>query len=244
MQVLGIDIGGSGIKAAVVAVDKGILVSERFRVPTPKPATPNNLAKAIIEMCNHFDWKGVVACGFPTPFYQGKCLTGGNLHTEWKGVDVAALFKEATGNEFTVVNDADAAGLAELYFGAARGVKGTVIMVTLGTGIGSALFLDGKLLPNTELGHLYTDKGILFEKYTSDFIRKKENLSRKKWGKRLHTYFQHLEMLFAPSLIIIGGGASKKIHKFIDQIQVSVPIVAAKAQNDAGIIGAALAVKK
>jgi polyphosphate glucokinase len=241
MQVLGIDIGGSGVKGAIVDSTSGELLSDRFRLSTPKPASPENLVKTITQLVAHFDWRGKVACGFPTPFHNGKCITGGNLHKKWKGVHVADFFKKEIGNDFTVVNDADAAGLAEIYFGAGKDVSGTVIMVTLGTGIGSAVFLDGKLLPNTEFGHVYTDKGIVFEKYAADSIRKKENLSRRDWGKRLNKYFQHIEMLLSPNIIIIGGGASKKLEKFVDQIKITAPIVAATAQNEAGIIGAALA---
>ena len=244
MEILGIDVGGSGIKGAVIDTKTGQFISERFRIPTPKPATPEAVAHTINELVTHFNWKGKVGCGFPTPQHRGKCLTGGNLHNTWKGVQTDLLFKEATGNDFTVVNDADAAGLAEIYFGAGKGVMGTVIIITLGTGIGSGVFLDGKLLPNTELGHLLTKKGDLFEKYTADSIRKSEDLSHKAWGKRLHDYFSHLEFILSPDLIIIGGGVSKKFDKFIDQININTPIIPAKSKNNAGIIGAALAAKE
>ncbi len=244
MTILGIDIGGSGIKGAIVNIKTGKLVGERHRIPTPKPATPEAVAKAIKELITHFNWKGEVGCGFPTPLHHGKCLSGGNLHETWKGVQVDALFKKHTGNNFSVVNDADAAGLAEIHFGAGKGVKGTVIMITLGTGIGSGLFLNGKLLPNTEFGHVLHKDGEIFEKYASDGARKRDGLSRKKWGKRLDKYFNHLKLLLSPDLIIIGGGASKKSEKFIGEINVDFPIVPAQSQNEAGIIGAAMAVNQ
>ena len=244
MDILGIDIGGSGIKGALVNTTTGVLVSERHRIPTPQPATPASVALAINKLVNHFDWKGVVGCGFPTPLHHGKCQSGGNLHPTWASVQVDALFKEATGNDFFMINDADAAGLAEVNFGAGKNIKGVIIMITLGTGIGSGLFLDGKLLPNTEFGHVLYKNGEVFEKYAADGVRKKENLTRKEWGKRLHKYFSHIQLLLSPDLIIIGGGASKKLHKFKDQITIDTPIVAATTQNNAGIIGAALAAKK
>lgn len=241
MEILGIDIGGSGIKGAIVDTETGNLITERHRITTPKPATPDKVANTIQKMIRHFNWTGEVGCGFPTPLQHGKCLTGGNLHESWKGVQVDALFSEKTGNEYTVVNDADAAGLAEISFGAGKGKKGTVIMITLGTGIGSGVFLDEKLLPNTELGHVLYKNGKIFEKYAADSVRKNENLTRKEWGKRLHKYFKHINLLLSPDLFIVGGGASKKLGKFVNHINIDTPIVAAEAENEAGIIGAAMA---
>lgn len=241
MEVLGIDIGGTGIKGAIVDTNTGNLTTERFRIATPRPATPEKVANAILRIVNHFNWKGAVGCGFPTPLQHGKCLTGGNLHEDWKGVQVDQLFGNKTGNEYTIVNDADAAGLAEISFGAGKGKMGVVIMITLGTGIGSGVFLDGKLLPNTELGHVLYKNGEIFEKYAADSVRKSEKLSRKEWGKRLHKYFKHINLILSPDLFIIGGGASKKLGKFEDQIKIDTPIVAAEAENEAGIIGAAMA---
>ncbi len=244
MEILGIDVGGSGIKGAIVDTKTGNLTSERHRIPTPIPATPEAVATTIQELVHHFNWKGLVGCGFPTPQHHGKCLSGGNLHENWKDVQIDQLFEKTTGNSFTVVNDADAAGLAEINFGAGKGVPGTVIMITLGTGIGSGIFLNGKLLPNSEFGHVLYKNGDIFEKYAADSARKREGLSRKAWGKRLHEYFDHLKLLLSPDLIIIGGGASKKLHKFEDQIKVDIPIVSATSQNNAGIIGAAIAAKE
>jgi len=241
MEILGIDVGGTGIKGALVDAQTGKLTTERHRIPTPNPATPEAVANTIKQLVNHFNWKGIVGCGFPTPLQHGKCLTGGNLHKDWKGTQVNELFKAKTGNDFFIVNDADAAGLAEINFGAGKGVKGVVLMITLGTGIGSGLFLDGKLLPNTEFGHVLHKNGEIFEKYASDSARKRDGLSIKEWGKRLHKYFKHLNLLLSPDLIIIGGGASKKFDKFEAELNINVPIVSAEAENEAGIIGAAMA---
>lgn len=243
MEVLGIDIGGTGIKGAIVNTKTGELTTERFRIPTPKPATPEAVANTIQEMVNHFNWKGLVGCGFPTPLQHGTCLSGGNLHEDWKDTNVKQLFHEKTGNEYSIVNDADAAGLAEIGYGAGKDIKGVVVMITLGTGIGSAVFLDGKLLPNTEFGHVLHKNGKIFEKYAADSARKREDLSRKKWGDRLHEYFEHIQLLLSPDLFIIGGGASKKLDKFETRINIKTPIVAAEAENEAGIIGAVLAAK-
>jgi len=243
MEILGIDVGGSGIKGALVNVATGELTSERYRILTPKPATPENVAKSIKELVNHFNWKGAVGCGFPTPLQHGKCLTGGNLHKKWKGTQVDLLFEKETGNDFFIVNDADAAGLAEINFGAGKNVNGVVIMITIGTGIGSGIFLDGKLLPNSELGHVLYKNGEIFEKYASDAARKRDDLSKKQWGKRLNEYFEHINSLLSPDLFIVGGGASKKLDKLEKQINIETKIVPAQAENNAGIIGAALAVK-
>lgn len=243
MEVLGIDVGGTGIKGAIVDTSTGKLTTERYRIPTPKPATPEAVSKVIQKMVKHFNWTGLVGCGFPTPLQHGTCLSGGNLHEDWKGTNVKELFQQKTGNQYSIVNDADAAGLAEIGFGAGVDKDGIVVIITLGTGIGSAVFLDGKLLPNTEFGHVLHKNGGVFEKYAADSARKRENLSRKKWGDRLHEYFEHIELLLSPDLFIVGGGASKKIDKFETRININTPIVAAEAENEAGIIGAALAAK-
>jgi polyphosphate glucokinase len=244
MEVLGIDVGGTGIKGAIVNIATGKLTTEKHRIPTPIPATPEAVANTIKQLVDHFNWKGLVGCGFPTPLQHGKCLTGGNLHKDWKGTQVDQLFEATTGNYFSIVNDADAAGLAEIYFGAGKDVGGTVIMITLGTGIGSGLFLDGKLVPNTEFGHVLYKDGEIFEKYASDAARKRDNLSRKQWGKRLRKYFKHINLLVSPDLIIVGGGASKKFDKIEAKLDLDVKIVPAQAENEAGIIGAAMAAKQ
>jgi len=198
MEILGIDVGGTGIKGAIVNVETGKLISNRRRIPTPNPATPEAVAETIQKIINHFKWKGSVGCGFPTPLQHGTCLSGGNLHKDFKNLKIDDFFKAKTGNDFTIVNDADAAGLSEVAFGAGKNVKGVVIMVTLGTGIGSALFLDGKLLPNTEFGHILHKSGCVFEKYAANSVRIEENLSRKQWGKRLHKYFKHINLILSP----------------------------------------------
>jgi len=239
MHILGIDIGGSGIKGGIVDTTTGEMITEKFRLPTPRPAQPMAVAKIVHQIVNHFNWKGEVGAGFPTPLFHGKCLSGGNLHPEWKGVQADELFKSVTGLEFTVINDADAAAEAEMHFGAGKGKSGLVAVITLGTGIGSGLFFNGVLIPNSELGHV-TYKGEPFEKYAADSIRKKEDLSYIKWGKRLNKYFQHIELILSPDLFIIGGGASKKIDKFKDEINIRTRMIPAENKNEAGIIGAAV----
>ena len=241
MEVLGIDIGGTGIKGAIVDTITGELVTDRYRINTPNPAIPEDVALTIKNIVDHFNWKGTAGCGFPTPLAHGKSQSGGNLHESWKGVQVDKLFQKTSGIEFTVINDADAAAEAEMHFGAGKGKLGLVAVITLGTGIGSGLFFNGNLIPNTELGHV-TYKNDAFEKYAADSIRKKEDLSYSKWGKRLNKYFQHIELILSPDLFIIGGGASKKLNKFIEEIKINTPIIPAENKNEAGIIGAAMAV--
>ncbi len=239
MKILGIDVGGSGIKGAIVDTDLGELVTEKFRLKTPRPAKPEAVAKVVHQIVDHFNWKGKVGVGFPTPLAHGKCMSGGNLHKKFKGVQVDQLFSETTGLDFTVINDADAAGEAEMHYGAGKGKKGLVAVITLGTGIGSGLFYDGILIPNTELGHTVF-QGEAFEKFAADSIRKKEDLTYKQWGKRLNKYFKRIELILSPDLFIIGGGASSKLDKFVDQIKIRAPLIAAENQNEAGIIGAAV----
>lgn len=239
MKILGIDVGGSGIKGAIVDIETGDLITEKFRLKTPRPAKPDAVAKVVHQIVDHFNWKGQVGVGFPTPLAHGKCLSGGNLHKDWKGVQVDELFSMETGLKFTVINDADAAGEAEMNYGVGKGKKGLVAVITLGTGIGSGLFYDGVLIPNTELGHTVY-KGKAFEKFAADSIRKKEDLTYKQWGKRLNKYFKRIELILSPDLFIVGGGASAKLDKFVDQIKINAPLIAAENRNEAGIIGAAV----
>lgn len=240
MQVLGIDIGGSGIKGAPVDVENGVLLAERYRIPTPDAASPEPVAETVAQIARHFDWKGPIGCGFPAVVQQGITRTAANVHREWINTNAAALFSEATGCPVKVFNDADVAGLAEMAFGAGKGRMGVVLVVTIGTGLGTSLFTDGVLLPNTELGHIEID-GKDAELFASDAARKREDMSWKRWGKYFDVYLNKLHGLLWPDLIILGGGASKKYEKFREFLTVSAEIVTAETLNEAGIIGAALA---
>jgi polyphosphate glucokinase len=238
--VLGIDIGGSGIKGAPVDTQLGTLTEPRHRIPTPQPATPDAVAKTVAAVARHFRWTGPIGCGLPSAIQRGIVRTAANISDQWLGLEPQQIFHAATGREVTVINDADAAGYAEMHFGAGRGRSGVVILVTFGTGIGSAVFVNGHLLPNTELGHLEID-GREAEKWAADSVRESKELGWKRWAKRVETYLQHLEHYFWPDLFIIGGGVSKKADKFMPHIELHTPVVAAKLLNEAGIIGAALA---
>ncbi len=242
--VLGIDIGGTGIKSAPVDTGKGVLVGERYRVDTPHPATPKNMLAAIGGIIEHWDWKGPLGCGFLGVMKSGEVYTAANLSKKWIGINIRDEIEKISPCRAAVINDADSAGLAEMKFGAGekynRHGGGVVLMVTLGTGVGTALFVDGHLVRNTELGHIEID-GEDAEKRTAEIHREEENLSWKKWGKRVNKYLHHLERLLSPDLIIIGGGISKKSDKFFPYINTRAAVVPAKMLNDAGIVGAALA---
>ena len=240
MEVLGIDVGGSGIKGAIVNVDTGELITERHRIPTPKGALPEEVANEVAALVAHFDWKGKVGCGFPAIISNGMARSHGNIHKSWLGVRVDHLFATATGLSFSVANDADAAGLAEMSFGVGKGKKGVVIMITIGTGLGSAVFFDGVLVPNVELGTVPYKKYERFEYYAADSVRKKEALTYKEWGSRFNYFLEFVERTFSPDLIVLGGGASKKIKKYQDQLILKTPVLPAAYQNNAGIIGAAM----
>ncbi|BBL60708.1 polyphosphate--glucose phosphotransferase [Methylomonas koyamae] len=243
MLVLGVDIGGSGIKGAIVNTETGELVSERHRIDTPQPATPEAVAAVLAQLVVHFHWNGPVGCGFPAAVQHGVALTASNISKEFIQTDIDKLFSEATTCACFNVNDADAAGLAEMHFGHGVGQSGVVLLVTVGTGLGTALFTDGNLLPNTELGHIFLENGIKAERYASDAARKIEDLGWKTWGKRFNTYLTAMERLFWPDLIILGGGASKKFDKFQDQLALNTPVKPAVFLNQAGIVGAALFAK-
>ena len=242
MEILGIDIGASGIKGAPVDVGRGSLAAERCRFPTPQPSRPDAVADVVVQIVKHFDWHGDIGCTFPSVVKNGIVHEVDNVHKSWTGTDGASLFREETGCPVTLINDADAAGLAEMEFGAGKDNDGVVIMVTLGTGIGVAVFTKRVLLPNTELGHIEIN-GKVAERVASDHVRKKKGLSWQKWGRRVNMYLQRLEALFSPDLFIIGGGASKKYEKFFPEIKIETPFVPAKMLNDAGIVGAALVVR-
>lgn len=236
---IGVDIGGTGIKGAPVDVAGGELSSERVRLLTPSPATPELVCHTVAEVVSQFEGAGPIGITMPAVVRAGVVETAANIDPTWIGVDAAALFGDALGREVTVLNDADAAGLAEMKFGAGQGHAGSVVVVTLGTGIGSAVFADGVLLPNTELGHLPLN-GSDAEEWAADSARDRDDLSWKHWAQRLEEYFSLLESLLWPELIIVGGGVSKKAEKFLPRIDIRTPIVAAQLQNEAGIIGAAL----
>jgi polyphosphate glucokinase len=243
MQVLGIDVGGSGIKGAPVDTRTGKLLAERLRIKTPKGADPQPVADVVAEIARSFEWKGPIGIGFPAPIKAGVAMMAANISDKWIGTNADELFTKTTGCPSTTVNDADAAGLAEMKFGAGKGQPGTVIMVTLGTGIGTAIFHGGKLLPNTEFGHLDMN-GRDAEHRASDAVRQLEDLSWKKYAKRLNRYLTAMEKLFWPDLFIVGGGISKLSDKYIPLLKIETPVVTAQFLNEAGIVGAALAARK
>jgi polyphosphate glucokinase len=228
------------VKGAPVDPDTGDLAADRYRVRTPHPATPGAVAEVVAQVVGHFDWQGPVGATFPAVVKDGVARTAANVDSSWIGTDISAVLSEATGQQVTAVNDADAAGIAEMAFGAGRGRNGVVIMATLGTGIGTAVFLHGRLLPNTELGHLEVD-GVDAETRASEAAREREGLSWEKWAHRLTRYLRHLEDLLWPDLIILGGGVSKKAERFLPLLQVRTEVVAAQLKNNAGIVGAAVA---
>lgn len=244
MEVLGIDIGGTGIKGAVVNTITGTLVTEKKRIPTPNEGRPNDIADVIAELVNHFNWKGKVGCGFPTVISHGKALFSSNLHKSWKDLNIEQLFNKRTGLDFTIVNDADAAGLAEMHFGIGKGKQGLVLMITIGTGLGSGAFYNGHLIPNFELGTIPYKKYTKIEDWAADSARKREELTYEIWGKRFNKFLKIVERLFSPDYILIGGGASKKLYKFEHFITIQTPIIAAQFENNAGIVGAALSVEE
>lgn len=239
-QVLGIDVGGSGIKGALVDVTTGRLLSERYRLATPDPATPKAMARVVARIVRHFGWSGPVGCGMPGPIKEGRVMALANLDKSWVGVKAPELYALECECPVTVLNDADAAGLAEMRFGAGKGRTGVVLMLTLGTGIGSAVFVDGRLVPNTELGQIELN-GKTAEQRASARVRKEQGLTWEKWGKRLDEYLHAVEELIWPDLIILGGGVSKKANKFFPVIKTRTELKAALMYNQAGIIGAALA---
>ncbi len=240
MDVLGIDVGGSGIKGAPVDTQAGKLTTERLRIPTPDQAEPHPVAKVVAEIARAFQWTGPIGIGFPAPIKNGVAMMAANVSPKWIGINGDDVFTQITGCDCTLINDADAAGLAEMAFGAGRGQTGTVIMVTLGTGIGSAVFFGGKLLKNTEFGHIEIE-GEEAEARASSAAKDREDLSWKKYAKRLDVYLHTMQKLFWPDLFIIGGGISKKSADFLPLLTVDVPVVPAQLLNEAGIIGAAMA---
>lgn len=243
MKVLGIDIGGTGIKGAVVDTKRGKLLTDRLRLLTPQPATPEAVSSTVGEVARHFEWDGPIGCTFPGVVKGGMVHTAANLDESWVGLHAAESFSTASGCAVTVVNDADAAGEAEARFGAARGAAGLVIAVTLGTGIGSALVVDGRLVPNSELGHL-TLRGGDAEAWAANSVRERLELSWEDWAARVDEYLHLVEDLFWPDLFVIGGGVSKKAEHFLPLLTTRTRVVAAELLNQAGIVGGALAVHR
>lgn len=237
--VLGVDIGGSGMKAAEVHVGKGLLVTDRFRIETPQPATPQAMSQVMNELIDHFEWSGPIGCAFPGVIRRSAVVdTASNLDSSWVGVDAAQLF-ERNGSSITMINDADAAGLAEIRLLNEDEVQGVVFMLTIGTGLGTAIFTNGVLVPNTELGHLEID-GFDAEDRASSRARKAQGLSMQEWAARLQIYLAHVEDLFSPDLFLIGGGISKSFDEFAPMLQTRAKIQPAALRNHAGIVGAAL----
>ena len=244
MKILGIDIGGSGIKAAIVDTKTGKLLSERHRIDTPKPATPEAVGKVIKEMVDYFNWKKAVGCSFPTTIVNGKCIHSGNLSSKWLNVQVDKLFKKECNLPFYISNDADLAGLAEVKLGAGKGEKGVIVVITIGTGIGSGLFYSGKLIPNFEIGKMLHTNGEIIEFYTADSIRKKEDLTLKEWALRFDELLEYTRIVLTPSLVILGGGISKKFDTFNKYLTTEIAVKPAEFRNNAGIIGAAIYASK
>ncbi|MCI0397419.1 MAG: ROK family protein [Chloroflexi bacterium] len=242
MEILGIDVGGSGIKGALVNVETGQLAGGRRRLKTPQPATPKGVIATVGKLVRKFDYQGPLGVGFPAIVLDGVVMSAANVSPKWVGYPGATAMAEATGCPVTLLNDADVAGLAEARFGAGRDQKGVIVVLTIGTGIGSALFVDGRLVPNTELGHLYLPGHREdAEEYASDRIRTEKKLKWPEWAGRLDKYLRHIEFLFSPNLFILGGGVSRKHEKFIPLLTVRAPVVPAALRNEAGIVGAALA---
>jgi polyphosphate glucokinase len=237
---LGVDIGGSGIKAAPVDVTTGALLTKRERIPTPRRSTPHAVSVVVAQLARHFEWHGPIGCAFPARIKRGVALTAANVDASWVGTNVDAVMSKATGCPVSVMNDADAAGVAEMRWGAGRGRMGVVVMITLGTGIGSAVFVDGILVPNTELGHLVI-RGKDAETRASANARGDNHLSWKAWAALVDEYLLYLEALLSPDLFIIGGGVSDKADRFLPHLTTTADVVPAAMANDAGIAGAALA---
>ncbi|MDX1515216.1 MAG: ROK family protein [Woeseiaceae bacterium] len=241
MHILGIDIGGSGIKGAIVDTNTGNLVSERLRIATPQPSTPPRVADVVLDIVQQHGYDGPVGCCMPSVVVDGQARTAANIDKSWRGTQADAVFRDVTGKAFTVLNDADAAAVAEMAIGAGRGLGGLVITVTIGTGLGSGVHYRGRLVPNVEIGHMPGKDGQSIERYASDRARKVNDLSWPEWGERFDYFLRKATRVMSPDHFILGGGASKKLELFEEQLTVDVPIHVARFRNNAGIIGAALA---
>ena len=245
MSVLGIDIGGSGIKGALVDVETGAFLADRFRIPTPSPGNPDQVIEVIRRIVDHFEWEGKIGAGFPGLVRKGVIHLAANMSDEWIGEDLSKLIHKATGCPATVVNDADAAGLAEMRFGEGKRYEDAyVLFLTIGTGIGSALFVKGELWPNSELGHMKV-RGKDAEHRAGDGVRQTQDLSWNSWGKKLQEVLQVYDFLLSPDVIILGGGVSKKFKKFSKYLKgIHAEVIPAELRNQAGIIGAAMAAEE
>ena len=239
MDILGIDIGGSGIKGALVNLETGELTSERYRIPTPNGREPEAMAVVVKQIIAHFNYKGKVGCGIPTIVKKGICKEHGNLSKKWLGINAEELFKKHTGLDFHIINDADAAASAIMHYGVGKGKKGFVLTITVGTGLGSGAFFNGVLIPNFELGQIPYKDYSKIELYASSAAKERDELSYKKWAKRFNKFLKYVNLIVAPELIIIGGGISKRWDKYEEFIDCDTKIIPAGLQNHAGIIGAA-----
>jgi len=242
MKVLGIDIGGSGMKGGIVDLESGEMITERYRIPTPASRKPKEMAEVFRDIVNHFEYKGPIGCGFPTIIKHGVCKSVSNLNKGWLNLDTQKLFSDACGQPVTVINDADAAGYGVMKYGIGKNENGLVLMITIGTGIGSGAFFDGVLIPNFELGQIPYKRYKKIEHYAADSVRKNKNLSFKEFGKRVNKFLEFVDILVCPDLIILGGGVSKYFDKFEKEIKIETPVKPAILGNHAGIIGAAAAV--
>lgn len=242
MIYLGVDVGGSGIKSALVDVSDGSLLTERLRVDTPQPATPDACATALTAQVAEYDYEGPLGIGFPAVVKHGVVGSANNIDPSWVGLDVIDFFANATGREVSVINDADAAAMAEATFGAAVGISGLVLTITFGTGIGSGLLVDGRLVPNLELGQIELEGHVPAESYFSAKARRTEDLDWDEWGGRANRYLNHVNAVFSPELIVVGGGLAKHWAMYSHTLDPHLPLVPAEMGNNAGIVGAALAV--
>lgn len=239
-KILGLDIGGTGIKGAIVDVKKGKVISDRIKIQTPASKKPKEMIQVVKEIVKQFDWDDrPIGTGFPAIIKKGVCFSAANIDDDWIGYPVKKSLEKALSTQVSILNDADAAGIAEMKFGKGEGVNGTVILLTLGTGIGSALFRDGKLVPNTEFGHLFY-KDSVAEKHASNSARKKKDLSWDKYGSELNKFLEHIDFVFAPDLVILGGGISKKFDEYAHKFNKNINVKPATKLNNAGIIGAAV----
>lgn len=238
--LFGIDVGGSGIKGAMVDPVVGDLTTERYRIKTPQPATPGAVADTIAMIVDHFGWEGPIGAAIPAVVRRGIVSTAANIDKGWIGTDADHLIEEATGSPVRVLNDADAAGIAEMIYGAGAGEEGVVILLTFGTGIGSAIFHDGILVPNTELGHVEF-KGMVAEHYAAARLVERDDMELNPWARRVSEYLHHLERILTPDLFIFGGGISKRFDEFSRFFEIETPVKVAQLRNNAGIVGAALA---